>query len=106
MGRGMKRSLLLCLLISAGVSNIALAAANLARSKNCMACHAVKNKLLGPSFKDIATRYKDQKGAEDRLVQKITKGSSGTWGMVPMPANTQVSDSEARQLVQWIVALD
>ncbi len=102
----MKRSLLLCLLIGAGVSNIALADANLARSKNCMACHAVGNKVLGPSFKDIATRYKGQKGAEDKLAQKITKGGSGTWGAVPMPANTQVSDAEARQLVQWIMTLN
>ncbi len=102
----MKRSLLLCLLIGAGVSYIALADANLARSKNCMACHAVGNKVLGPSFKDIATRYKGQKGAEDKLAQKITKGGSGTWGAVPMPANTQVSDAEARQLVQWIMTLN
>lgn len=102
----MKRSLLLCLLMSIGVSNIALADANLARSKNCMACHAVNNKVLGPAFKDIAARYKGQKGAEDKLAQKIVKGGSGTWGAVPMPANTQVSDAEAHQLVQWIMTLN
>lgn len=103
----MKRSLLLCLLMAGlGLSNAVLADANLARSKNCMACHAVGNKVLGPSFKDIAAKYKGQKGVEDKLAQKITKGGSGTWGAVPMPANTQVSDAEARQLVQWIMTLN
>jgi cytochrome c len=101
----MKRSLLLGLVLAAGVSNVALASADLAKAKNCMACHSVTNKVLGPSFKDVAAKYAGQKGAEDKLVQKVLKGSSGTWGSIPMPANAQVSEAEAHTLVKWILTL-
>jgi cytochrome c len=101
----MKRTLLLGLVLAAGVSNVALANADLAKAKNCMACHSVTNKVVGPSFKDIAAKYAGQKGSEDKLVQKVLKGGSGTWGAVPMPANAQVSEAEARTLVSWIMTL-
>ncbi|CAL60931.1 Cytochrome c-551 precursor (Cytochrome c551) (Cytochrome C8) [Herminiimonas arsenicoxydans] len=101
----MKSSLLVGLVLAAGVSNVALANADLAKAKNCMACHSVTNKVLGPSFKDVGAKYAGQKGAEDKLVQKIIKGGSGTWGTVPMPANAQVSDAEAHTLVKWILSL-
>ena len=101
----MKRTLLLGLVLAAGVSNVALANADLAKAKNCMACHSVTNKVVGPSFKDIAAKYAGQKGVEDKLVQKVLKGGSGTWGAVPMPANAQVSEAEARTLVSWIMTL-
>lgn len=101
----MKRTLLLGLYLAAGVSNMALADADLAKAKNCMACHSVNNKVLGPSFKDIGAKYATQKGAEDKLVQKVKKGGGGVWGAVPMPANTQVSDAEAHTMIQWILTL-
>lgn len=101
----MKRTLLVGLVLAAGVSNIALANNDLAKAKNCMACHSVTNKVLGPSFKDVAAKYAGQKGAEDKLVQKVIKGGSGTWGTIPMPANAQVSEAEARTLVKWIMTL-
>jgi cytochrome c len=104
MEKSMKRFLLVCVLM-AGVSNAAMANADLAKAKNCMACHSVNNKVLGPSFKDVAAKYAGQKGAEDKLVQKVMKGSSGVWGAIPMPANTQVSDAEAHTLVKWILTL-
>ncbi|MCC2957183.1 c-type cytochrome [Massilia sp. IC2-477] len=100
----MKRSLLLCVVMSAFASSGALAQADLAKAKNCMACHAVGNKLVGPSYKDVAAKYEGQKGAEDKLVQKVLKGGAGTWGPVPMPANPQVSEAEARSLVKWVLA--
>ncbi len=75
----------------------------LAQSKNCMACHAVDKKLVGPSFKDISAKYTGQAGAADKLAQKITKGGSGVWGPVPMPANSQVNDAEAKTLAAWIL---
>ena len=81
----------------------AFAQADLAKQKNCMACHAVDKKLVGPSFKDVAAKYAGQKDAVDKLVQKVIKGGSGAWGPVPMPANPQVSQAEAKQLVQWIL---
>lgn len=99
----MKRSLLVVLAAGALVSNAAMANADLAKAKNCMACHAVANKLVGPAFKDVAAKYAGQKGAEDALVQKVLKGSTGVWGAVPMPANAQVNEAEARTLVKWVL---
>lgn len=100
----MKRSLLVCLAAGALVSNVAMANADLAKAKNCMACHSVANKVVGPAFKDVAAKYAGQKDAEDKLVQKVIKGSSGVWGAVPMPANAQVSEAEAHTLVKWILS--
>ena len=100
----MKRSLLLCVVMSAFASSGAFAQADLAKAKNCMACHAAANKLVGPSYKDVAAKYEGQKGAEDKLVQKVMKGGAGVWGPVPMPANPQVSEGEARILVKWVLA--
>ena len=100
----MKRSLLLCVVMSAFASTGAFAQADLAKAKNCMACHAVGNKLVGPSYKDVAAKYEGQKTAEDKLVQKVIKGGAGVWGPVPMPANPQVNEAEARSLVKWVLA--
>ena len=81
--------------------------ADLAQKKNCMSCHTVERKVVGPSFKDIAAKYAGQKDAVDKLSQKVLKGGSGAWGPVFMPAmkdaNPPVSDAEARQLVTWIL---
>lgn len=101
----MKRSVLVCLALGALTSTAAMANADLAKAKNCMACHAVGNKVVGPSFKDVAAKYAGQKDAEDKLTQKVLKGGSGAWGAVPMPANAQVSEAEARALVKWTLSL-
>ena len=77
----------------------------LAQQKNCLACHAVDRKVVGPAYKDVAAKYAGQAGAADRLAQKIRKGGAGVWGPVPMPANPQVSDAEAKQLAQWVLTL-
>ncbi len=100
----MKRSLILCGVLSVLASSSAFAQADLAKAKNCMACHAVSNKVVGPAYKDVAAKYAGQKGAEDKLVAKVMKGGAGAWGSVPMPANPQVSEADARSLVQWILA--
>lgn len=81
----------------------ALADEALARSKNCMACHAVDRKLVGPSFKDIAAKYANDKAAADKLATKIQKGGSGVWGAIPMPASPQVNDAEAKRLATWVL---
>lgn len=98
----MKRSLVftLSLLASSG----AFAQADLAKAKNCMACHAVASKLVGPAYKEVASRYAGQKDAEEKLVQKIMKGGSGAWGPVPMPANPQVSQADAHALAKWVLS--
>jgi len=77
---------------------------DLVKAKNCMACHAAATRLVGPSFKDIAAKYKGQKDAEALLATKVLKGGAGVWGPIPMPANPQVSDAEAKTLVKWILA--
>ncbi len=70
-----------------------------------MACHTVDRKVIGPAFKDVAAKYAGNKDATDVLARKILKGGSGVWGPVPMPANTQVSDAEAKKLATWVLGL-
>src|SRR5438270_7136751 len=77
---------------------------DLAQKKNCMACHAIDKKLVGPAYKDVAAKYAGQKDAVDKLAQKVMKGGSGVWGAVPMPANPQVNEAEAKQLVTWVLS--
>ncbi len=77
----------------------------LAQSKACMACHQVDKKVVGPSFKDISKKYAGKKGADAQLATKVLKGGGGVWGTMPMPANPQVSEAEAKQLVKWILTL-
>ena len=86
------------------LSTPALADQALATAKNCMACHAVDKKVVGPSFKDVAAKYAKQKDAADMLATKIIKGGSGVWGPVPMPANAQVNPADAKKLATWILA--
>ena len=101
----MKRSILVGLLAAGTfVSNFAMANADLAKAKNCMACHTVATKVIGPAFKDVATKYAGQKDAENKLTQKVLKGGSGVWGNAVMPANTQLSEADARTLVQWVLS--
>jgi cytochrome c len=83
----------------------AFAQADFAQKKNCMACHAIDKKVLGPAYKEVAAKYAGQKDAVDKLSAKVVKGGSGVWGNIPMPANPQVTDAEAKQLVQWILTL-
>lgn len=85
------------------VSTPAMADLALATSKNCMACHAVDKKLVGPSYKDVAAKYAGQPDAVAKLSAKVLKGGAGVWGPVPMPANTQVTPAEAAKLVTWIL---
>lgn len=102
----MKYIVMACLSVAALSSNVAIASPELAKSKNCMTCHSMSNKVIGPSFKDIAAKYNGQNDAEGKLAQKVIKGSSGVWGgpSSVMPANLQVSEAEARTLVKWILA--
>ena len=82
------------------------AAANeeLAKKHACLACHAVDKKLVGPSYKEIAAKYRSDSGAEAKLADKVKKGSQGTWGQVPMPPNANVKDEDVKTLVKWILA--
>ena len=105
----MKHCMKLIPALLAGLAAIAcspaFAQADFAQKKNCMACHAIDKKVLGPAYKDVAAKYAGQKDAVDKLAAKVVKGGTGVWGNIPMPANPQVTDAEARQLVQWILTL-
>ena len=102
----MKSSLLAQLIVAAAVTVAAPAFADqaLATAKNCMACHAVDKKLVGPSYKEVAAKYAGDKTAIDKLAGKIMKGGSGIWGAVPMPANAQVNEAEAKTLAAWVMS--
>jgi len=99
----MKSLSVLAIALAAG-SAFAADPAELAQQKNCLACHAVDKKIVGPAYKEVAAKYAGQKDAVDKLTQKVMKGGSGVWGAVPMPANPQVSEAEVKQLVQWILS--
>jgi cytochrome c len=88
----------------AAISAPAMADEALAKSKNCMACHAVDKKLVGPAYKDVAKKYAGNAKAADMLAEKVVKGGSGVWGAIPMPANPQVSAADAKKLVAWVLS--
>ena len=76
----------------------------LATAKNCMACHAVDKKVVGPGYREVAAKYASQEDAVDKLAGKILKGGAGVFGVVPMPANTQVNEAEAKKLAAWVLS--
>jgi len=100
----MKR-ILITLALSLGAAAPAMADLALAKAKNCMACHAVDKKLVGPSFKDVAVKYASQKDATDKMAAKIINGGGGVWGPVAMPANAAVNDADAKKLAAWVLTL-
>ena len=96
------------LLIMAAMATLSapvLADDALAKSKNCMACHAAERKLVGPSYKSVAQKYAGDAKAADMLAIKIIKGGAGVWGAIPMPANPQVSEAEAKTLAAWVLGM-
>ncbi|WP_175723312.1 c-type cytochrome [Burkholderia ambifaria] len=108
----MKQTILRALLAALLTGSAAAAHADLAgdglalaQRKNCVACHAINKPLMGPPFHDIAGKYAARADAVDYLAQSIVKGSIGVWGSVPMPANTQLTSTEAHTLAQWVMSL-
>ena len=87
-----------------GVSTVS-ASEELAQSNNCLACHNVDQKLVGPSFKEIAGKYSGDASAVETLVNKIKNGGSGVWGQIPMPPNPGVSDEDAKTIVEWVLSM-
>ena len=83
----------------------AVAAQALATKHACMACHKVDAKLIGPGFKEIAAKYKDDKTAEAKMIDKVKKGGGGVWGSIHMPPHTHVPEAEVKTVVQWLLSL-
>lgn len=107
----MKITMILCAAAAAAAFGAGAHAADakageaLAKSSGCLACHTVDKKLIGPSYQDIAAKYRGNKAAEADLVTKVKNGSKGVWGDIPMTANAHVKDEDIRAIVQWVLSL-
>ena len=101
------KTLVTSLFVSAGLlaaAGNALASEALAKKYNCLTCHTVDKKLVGPSYQDVAAKYKGDAGAEAKLVAKVKNGGSGAWGQIPMPPNSSVPDADIKILVKWVLS--
>lgn len=96
-------------LLFAGQASAAVdetAAQALAKKNGCFNCHSLNKKLVGPSWKDVAKKYAADASAEAKLIDKIKKGGSGSWGAVPMPAQSPaVKDADIKTLVEYLLSL-
>lgn len=77
----------------------------LAQSSGCMTCHGTDKKVIGPSYKELAAKYRGNKTAEADLVKKVKGGGQGVWGAVPMPPNPHLKDEDIKTLVVWILGM-
>ena len=101
----MKRTALVLSLAAGAVFALpAQASDELAKKYLCLTCHSVDKKLVGPSYKEIAAKYKTDKTAEAKLVDKVKKGGVGVWGQIPMPPNEKVPEADIKALVKWVLA--
>jgi len=82
----------------------AQASEELAKKHACFACHTLDKKMVGPSYRDVAAKYRGDQSAPAKLAERVKKGSQGVWGNVPMPPNTAVPDADVNALVKWILA--
>lgn len=80
-------------------------ALQLAKKSNCLACHAIDKKVVGPAWKDVAAKYRGDAGAEARMMDKIAKGGSGVWGVMVMPPSPQVSEADRKTLARFVLSL-
>lgn len=81
------------------------AAEALAKASGCFACHSIDTKIVGPAYKQVAAKYKNDKNAEATLVKKVKAGGKGVWGDMMMPPNAHVKDNDIKSIVQWILSL-
>lgn len=102
----MKRTFIACAFV-AGLAALPAAHANekLAQASGCMTCHSIDKKVIGPSYKEVAAKYRNDKAAESALVKKVKAGGKGVWGETPMPPNAHVKDGDIKTIVQWILSL-
>ena len=75
----------------------------LAKKNMCLACHAIDKKLVGPAYKDVAAKYAGRKDAVEYLTKKIKSGGAGVWGLMPMPAQPQLTDAQLKELAEWVL---
>ena len=103
----MQRITFLGMVVAAGVLAAPVAQADeaLLKKHNCVACHQIDKKVVGPAYKDVAKKYKGQKDIAVKLAEKVKKGGQGVWGPVPMPPNAQVPDADIKKMVDYILVL-
>jgi cytochrome c len=104
----MNKTLVIAAALAAATLGSAAQAADesaLAQKSGCLACHAVDKKVVGPSYKEVAAKYKGDKAAAAKLEKKVKEGGVGVWGQIPMPPNTIPSDADIKQLVAWILSV-
>ena len=82
----------------------AIDARALALKNGCLNCHGVDTKVVGPSYKDVASKYRGKPDGQDRVAHQITRGGSGQWGQIPMPPFPQLAATELKALTQWILS--
>lgn len=95
--------LLAAALAAAALASPARANEDLAKKYQCLACHQLDKKLVGPAYKEVAKKYKGQTDAAVKVAEKIKKGSTGVWGPVPMPPNDKVPDADVKTLAEWVL---
>ena len=94
----------IAVIVIAAMTLPAVASDELAKKHACFACHTVDKKMVGPSYKDVAAKYRADKEAPAKLAAKVKNGSQGVWGNVPMPPNSAVPDADANALAKWILS--
>ena len=100
----MNRTAIVSTLALAVAALPALANEDLAKKSGCLACHAIDKRVVGPSYKEVAAKYKSDKDAADKLFKKVKEGGTGAWGQVPMPPNATVKDDDIKALVKWVLS--
>lgn len=100
---GAARGLALCAVLATPAA-WAAQPEQMARDAGCLSCHSISEKVVGPSYKSVAEKYRGQSDAVAHLVQSVRNGSKGTWGRIPMPANNSLAEADVKVIVEWILA--
>lgn len=101
----MKIKYLTALALALLIAPAAQASEELAKKHNCLACHQTDKKVIGPSYQEVAAKYKGQADASALLAKKIKEGGVGVWGQIPMPPNPTVTEADMTELVTWILGM-
>ena len=101
-----RRRLIAVLFAFAAIANGEMAVADdaLAKKSGCYTCHALSERVVGPAFRDVATKYAGKPDAEAQVVRSIREGGSGRWGEIPMPPQKELSEKDSQSLAKWILA--
>ncbi len=103
------KSIFVSMAVAAGLmvagSAMAVDMPAVAKKNNCVACHTIDKKLVGPAWTDVAKKYKGDATASAKLSEKVAKGGSGVWGPVAMTPNPQVNPADMKELISFILGL-